>query len=86
MNRTRRITPLSKRPGRAITVAGLRWKWRAGRSSIVAYSESDHRLWATLNHAFGRDYAQGDPLPVTPGQVALWIRASMAERNWHQTT
>lgn len=81
------------RPGRIISVGGVRWKWRVGsRSGVVAYSERGERLCARAHEVKGVPaevfergrWKRTSDGSVTPSEVADWMRREVEESKWHR--
>lgn len=75
-----------RRPGRNITVSGVRWRWRIGKGGgCVAYSETGERrceqAWRIKgqNHPdiFGRgQWKKTSDGMLLPSEVAAWLSSN----------
>ena len=69
IDRARIAKKFEERSGRSIVVDGVNWKWNAGTEFITAHCEDGTSIKkASIN---GYQY---EAMPVTPSQVATWIR------------
>ena len=78
------MSTFEKRPGRLITIGGVRWKWKCGDGGgVVAYSESGERrqgqAWKIkgLSHPdlFGRgQWKKTQDGMLLPREVFAWLK------------
>ncbi len=82
------------RPGRLITVQGVRWKWKCGKGcGVIAYSEKGQRAYAQAWEVKGctpdvferGQWKKTSDGMMTPAEVEAWLssqnKADMASGN-----
>jgi hypothetical protein len=77
LNMTRSFERFS---GRKLTVDGVLWKWKTGKSgNIIAMCETGRRIQSFANQVTDRDFERGQHKKttdgmITPKDVSEWIK------------
>lgn len=71
---------IPKRPwGRQIIVSGTTFMWKVSGYNVVIRAEDGYHKVSTHNlYGLNEDYDLNDPLPITPRDIAIWIRCNLA--------